>query len=268
MRERARTMAGKRAVLTVFVAVGLTCPSACTAMPDSGAVRQILLGLECEDPVERGNAIKRLGELPGPRRELVKQLAERMKSRPFLGQWSAGLAAARLGGDAVGALVQFASPLERDANAGEIAIAALARVGRPALPGILKGLREGNPPQRLGLLWALRDMRPGSTQAVPALINALEDPVPLLAWGAQEAIVQVGPQAVPALLAAWRDGHGSNHPSEALARIGARDKRDVAVILEFVGRRARRSYWRSVASAIAWVGGDCSAEGGGTPTLC
>ena len=74
---------------------------------------------------------------------------------------------------------------------------ALSRIGRPAVPALIKALQGEDPELRIYAVWTLRDMEDEAEAAVPALISALDDPS--IGPSAMGALVQIGPAAAPAI---------------------------------------------------------------------
>lgn len=82
---------------------------------------------------------------------------------------------------------------------------ALARIGRPAVPGLVRTLEVG--PKRAAALWALYTMGPASAPAGAALVPLLEDREPATRHMACRCLIQMGTNGV-----VW---------SEALERIAS-----------------------------------------------
>jgi HEAT repeat protein len=143
-------------------------------------------------PYERQKAAEVLGEM-GPSaapavRALVAALADEDKD---VRRHCAG-ALARIGlaaGDAAEALVAAAPSLVDDPDAGEVlelddrfedfrTYADIpAALGPRAVPALIEGLRHEHPGVRLSAAAALARLGPSAKEAIPALIEALEDPV-------------------------------------------------------------------------------------------
>jgi len=95
----------------------------------------------------------------------------------------------------------------REWSLRETAADALARIGRPAVPALIRALSDPDPELRHQAARALSRMGPSVRDAVPALIRALKDPDPLVRRSAARALGQVGPDAaiaIPALVEAMR----------------------------------------------------------------
>ena len=78
----------------------------------------------------------------------------------------------------------------------ETAFDALARMGRPALPALVRALHSQDDTNlRMQASWALARMGPDARDAVGDLIAALKDPNPTVRRNAVRALGQIGPEA-------------------------------------------------------------------------
>ncbi|MBX7168553.1 MAG: HEAT repeat domain-containing protein [Pirellulales bacterium] len=108
-----------------------------------------------------------------------------------------------------------APPPERGVN--EAASDALGRIGEAAIPALLEALRDPDPLVRAEAVRALARMGPEAEPALDALIAALQDGDKGVRRAAAGAIGQIGPaakKAIPALVQALRDYEqdaGSTH---------------------------------------------------------
>jgi HEAT repeat protein len=144
------------------------------------------------------------------------------------------------------------------------AVKALADGGQGAVPVLVELLRESGPDKasaevRWTAALALGHVGPGATAAVPALIEALDDPEPLVRLSAADALGKVGPaagDAVPKLaemlktdepvrvIKAIRKMRGVNLPAipalvEALEHPDAEVRENAAEALGEIGPAAR-----------------------------
>jgi HEAT repeat protein len=119
---------------------------------------------------------------------------------------------------------------------------ALGRIGRPAVPALIKALQGEDPELRIFALWTLGEIEGEAEAAVPALIAALDDPS--IGPSAMGALVRIGPAAapaIPALEAKLKRGElGSADFTGALQRIG---KAGVPLLVQSFQQEAR-SYVR------------------------
>ncbi|MHB1561426.1 MAG: HEAT repeat domain-containing protein [Isosphaeraceae bacterium] len=100
---------------------------------------------------------------------------------------------------------------------------ALGRIGRPAIPALIRALQGKDPDLRRFAVGSLGLMQDEAAEAVPALITALDDPA--LEPHVADALGLIGPAAapaVPALAVKLRQSdYGSGDILDALPRIGA-----------------------------------------------
>jgi hypothetical protein len=90
----------------------------------------------------------------------------------------------------------------------ETAADALARIGAPAVPSLMRSLRGGETLNRVRAAEILARIGPDASPAVPLLVESLRDPDPLVRRGAARALGQIGPaaaEAVPALMELMQD---------------------------------------------------------------
>jgi HEAT repeat protein len=116
-----------------------------------------------------------------------------------------------------------------DGDARWWAVRTLAEVQAPQTsPLLLKALSDGDAAVRQCAALALRK-RP-DPQAIPALISKLDDPDHLCASLSADALVRIGPEAVPALLEVMQNGNPATRLEavRALAMIG--DRRSIPAL--------------------------------------
>lgn len=93
---------------------------------------------------------------------------------------------------------EFRQPTEQ-----ETAAAALARIGRAAVPSLMQTLGHRDPQVRRQAALVLARIGPDAVDAVPVLTNLLDDPEEDVRKAAARALGQIGPEAaeaVPALM--------------------------------------------------------------------
>lgn len=96
----------------------------------------------------------------------------------------------------------------REWTVRETAADALARIGKPAVPALVRTLDDPDANARVQAANALARLGPAAADAVPALTEALDDPDPLVRQAAARALGQIGPaaeSAIPALVEILRE---------------------------------------------------------------
>jgi len=221
---------------------------------------QLIEALESRDAAVRQDAIGRL-ERMGPAARLAAPTLAKCLSDPDSGvRVGAAYALARVGPDpsaapglarlvrtegsgsevAAEALVMVGAQavpavvplltLERDASnqakngVWQRAAEILGRIGPPALPALVKALRDPN--RRAAAAIAIGDIGPDAARAVPTLVS-VADPNDFASLFVYEALGKIGPRAaagVPALAAGTKaaDPGIRNDAAQALGKIGPR----------------------------------------------
>ena len=114
----------------------------------------------------------------------------------------------------------------------------LGRIGKPAIPALIRALQSKDPDLRRFAAQALGQMRDEAGEAVPALIAALDDPA--LEATVANTFGRIGPAAAPAVPALWaklkQGDFGSGDILWALPRIG---RAAVPVLVEVFRKEAR-----------------------------
>ena len=129
-----------------------------------------------------------------------------------------------------------------DADARWWAVRALAELDAPeALPWILQALDDPDLSVRQCAALGLRQNP--YPQATPALAAALEDEDRMYASLAADALIEIGSDAVPALLDTLKTGeHGARlQAARALAQIG--DPRAISGLFDVLDETAMLNYW-------------------------
>jgi len=129
---------------------------------------------------------------------------------------------------------------DRDSHVRRAAASALGRISDPqAVPVLLQALEDRDSGVRYATAGALGEI--GSPQAVPALLWALEDSDSDVRWAVADSLAEIGgPQAVPALLRALEDSDSDVRQAAAgaLGEIG--DSQAVSALLRTLEDRDRR----------------------------
>jgi HEAT repeat protein/lysophospholipase L1-like esterase len=185
--------------------------------------------LEGQDPLVRANAARALGRVGDAALVAVPALIAHLADADERVRWRAAEAL-----DSIGPRADSVAPLARlvhDASCPGRGLAAeeLGRVGAEAVaavPDLIGAASDPRPDVRWRAVWALGQIGPRASMAVPALRTALEDDA--LRWRAAEALGEIGPAALtaePSLLALLHDSSSSVRwrAATALGSIGARD---------------------------------------------
>jgi HEAT repeat protein len=90
-------------------------------------------------------------------------------------------------------------PISQDLTMKDTAIDALARIGRPAVPEIVKMLDDPSSSVRVEGLRALARIGPDAADAVPAVLKLMEDKDEMVRKSAVRALGQIGAPAAPAV---------------------------------------------------------------------
>ncbi len=91
---------------------------------------------------------------------------------------------------AEGAQALAAHLADESAHVAEVCTVALSRVGKPAVPALLRALQEGGPLERIRAAKAFIPIE--SNDAIPALIHALDDENAVVEHYAEEALARMG----------------------------------------------------------------------------
>lgn len=191
------------------------------ARPAIGAVAALA---EDTDPLIRGAAVRTLVMLwPGTaelRAAVERALFHEDRHTRFTAARGLGAAAPRAL-DAIPMLERSALASER--GTGRIAVEALGRHGAPAVPSLLRCLREGSRDARFiaaGWLGAIGpDAGPDAGTVAPALADTLADPWWMSRESAARALHNLGPGAAPALPALRRAALNDEHVGVRVAGV-------------------------------------------------
>ena len=143
-----------------------------------------------------------------------------------------------------------------DFHVSEKAGEALANVGLPAMPALLAAFKDAELKARAPILTVIARIGPQAKEAIPALVEALKEDnsnynLTRTIALAGDALVQVGPSAAPALIAAMKDLKGTGRIAivNTLARITPPVKEAIPVFVKmFVEERGSDSYALQAAS--------------------
>lgn len=113
----------------------------------------------------------------------------------------------QMGPGALPALKQLGRALDdKDCSVRCHAIEALGKIGPQTVPLLRKALAADHPHTRAGAVDALRNLRPTTEAAMAGLTESLGDADEKVKSAAAAALLDLGPDAVPALAHAIRDG--------------------------------------------------------------
>jgi HEAT repeat protein len=83
------------------------------------------------------------------------------------------------------------------------AATALMAIGLPAVPGLLRIVKEGRPPDRCRAIRVLAHIGPAAKPAVPLLLEARKDLDRRVRYEVQEALMMIDPGAAGLFLGLW-----------------------------------------------------------------
>jgi serine/threonine protein kinase/HEAT repeat protein len=208
---------------------------------------QALIGaLRDDNPTARRRAAQALGECGPSAREAVGALVTALNDPDFWVSETASLALRKITGSPAPAMGRRRSASEpqgttpptvekllealRDPASRWIAVVALGQIGptaQAAVPALVEALEDPELAVRWDAAKALGKMGPAAARAVPALAAVLhEQDDPIVRQRAVVALGEIGPaarSAVPALIGALKDNfnHLDEQAGEALVRIGS-----------------------------------------------
>jgi len=160
--------------------------------------------------------------------------------------------------DAVPALLQALKNEERDWALRQAASDALGAIGSEAVPALIEALADEDEQVRRAAAGALRDMGPQAGDAIPALIQTLRDKD--VSMDAASALGEIGPQAIPALVEAVddRDAQVRRGAILALGFIGPEAKEAAPLIIQALEGDAEWLVRSGAANALGWIKPDAS----------
>jgi len=135
------------------------------------------------------------------------------------------------------------------------AVRHMVALGEESVPGFAERLQSADAMVRLQAAWALGQI--ASANAVEALVAALGDPEPNVRFEAAEALVAIGPPAVPELMAGTNcpDGEARGAACYALGRLG-----DVAALGALAARLEDED--ELTRAQAAWAMGELRQDAG------
>jgi HEAT repeat protein len=83
------------------------------------------------------------------------------------------------------------------------AAAVLTSIGLPAVPGLLRIIKEGRTPDRCRAIRVLAHIGPAARPAVPLLLGARKDPDKRVRQEVREALMMIDPGAAGLFLGVW-----------------------------------------------------------------
>jgi HEAT repeat protein len=83
------------------------------------------------------------------------------------------------------------------------AAAVLTSVGLPAVPGLLRIIKEARPPDRCRAIRVLAHIGPAAKPAVPLLLGARKDPDKRVRQEVREALMMIDPGAAGLFVGLW-----------------------------------------------------------------
>ena len=131
-----------------------------------------------------------LATIPAPQSAatLIELLNDRDSDVRACAALALGELHALVGGQAADALVAHLA--DESAHVAQVCTVALCRIGAAAVPTLLRALEEGVPVERIRAAKALVPIE--SHKAIPALIHALDDEDAIVTYYAQDALERMG----------------------------------------------------------------------------
>ena len=249
------------------------------------AAAQLIGMLKHEAAAVRAAAARALGEMADDNPEVVSRLIETLSDDNLRVRMAAVRALGRVGSsarEAVPALIKLIDKVDSsehfaiyrafggigpDAGAAipvlEAALSsdvveaskALSRIGRAAVPTLIKGLKSESADVRTWCAFALAGIGPDARDAVPTLIQIVTDDADARNPAIQ-ALAAIGPDAaaaVPALAKALADGekHVQYWALRALRQIGPEARAAKAAVLTAMQTDDQERRWAAVAALLA-----------------
>ena len=166
------------------------------------AVPALAEALLSQTPTIRGGAAAALARIGPPARSAVPALLRVLRDDSPLVRQAAGRALANMGSLGESAMSGLVAGLDvRDEDRHPGVSAALAMVGKPAVPVLIAALGDPRPQVRANAARALGRMGQSAASAVPALVTALRDGEADVQYAAARALGAVGATAEQTVLA-------------------------------------------------------------------
>jgi HEAT repeat protein len=109
--------------------------------------------------------------------------------------------------------------LQKEPDRRLAAAVALSQMGPEAIPALIEALDDRDSVVRIGATRALARMGPQAKEAIPALRVASKDEVILVSVMAVTALGRLGPDGIPGLIAALKDQRDWHIPEAALVAL-------------------------------------------------
>lgn len=157
----------------------------------------LIEALKDPDPVMRASSALALGQFEGKATAALPILLSALKDRDFEVRKNALEAVINIGPTVEMAPVLVGlldDPIRADC-AGE----ALRRIGPESIPALLPILASRQHPWRVKALWLVERYGQAARQAMPALADAIVDPLPEIRLASVSALQKIGAEAVPIL---------------------------------------------------------------------
>jgi HEAT repeat protein len=167
--------------------------------------------------------VLRDGPAPRPVEPSTADLKEQLREPVLTLRRAASAKLAQLGTDAIAVLGPLQEALaDPDPIVRAEVAQALARIGPPALAGLIDALDHPDVHVRRSAVHALGIMGPQAAPAVPKLVAALASEDEAVRMGAVRSLTQIGPAGIVALTSELRNGpsNGRAGAAEALGEIG------------------------------------------------
>lgn len=210
--------------------------------PSGEAMSGLLRDLQGTDEVHRYEAIEALGALGPSARSALPDLEKALSDSDVMVRILAASALNRIEPKnalvtqrAVGVLAQAFK--EESLQVRSEAEAAIAEIGRPAIPALIEAIRALDPDVRQSAASALGQIGPPAAEAVPELVRLLEDPNAAVRSEAAHALGRIGTaarEAIPALIGRLSDPDGMvrTQAANALGRFGPAAKEAATALAE------------------------------------
>lgn len=185
------------------------------------ALPRLIAALDHGEPAVRSALAKAIGAQGPAAASAAPSLIERLADPDEAVAEAARLALGRIGSAAVRPLTRALAHPSAQVRLGAVrALGALGPAARAAGPALAKILERKDSPRRAVAAWALGQLR--WTEALPALLAALESPERDLRDSAKFALARIGKAAVPGLMAKLdhEDLNVRVYAVEALGAIG------------------------------------------------